>query len=168
MIKILIDKLARITKNRKKLESELSVKITNRGKEIFIDGKPENEYIAEKVLLALDFGFPYVNALTLKNGEAIFEILNIKDHTERKDLERVRARLIGTKGKTLKNLCHLTDCAIELKENKVGIIGDPELIENATQAIISIIKGAKQGNVYAHLEKNRPKFEPDLGLRKKE
>ena len=48
-MKILIcDKLPRIIKNKKKLEKKLNIKITNRGKEVKIIGKPENEYLAEK------------------------------------------------------------------------------------------------------------------------
>jgi len=165
MKKILVNKLARILKN-KELEKVLKIKITNRGKEVYIDGKPENEFTAEKVIESLNFGFPYSIALELANVENIFEIINIKDHTPRKDLERVRARIIGTKGKTLQTLCNLTKCHFELKDNYVGIIGASEHIENAQEAIISIIKGSKQSNVYSHLEKNQPKEPIDLGLRR--
>lgn len=167
MIKLIVDKLPRITKNHKKLEEELKVKISNKGKEVFIEGKPENEFVAEKVILALNFGFPYSTALELKNPEIVFEIINIKEYTKRYDLERVKARIIGAKGKTLKTLSNLTNCAFELKDNKVGIVGYVEFIKNAQDAIISLIQGSKQGNVYAYIEKHQPKFEPDLGLRKK-
>lgn len=162
---ILCEKLPRITKNRKRLEAKLNVKITNRGKEVSINGQPEDEYVAEKVIDALNFGFPFSNSILMKEEGCEFEILNIKNHTNRKDLERIRARIIGTKGKTLKTLCDLTKCHFELKDNWVGIIGPPECIENAQEAVISIIKGAKQGNVYSRLEKNQIKEPLDLGLK---
>jgi KH domain-containing protein len=164
MIKLICEKLPRILKNKKRLEKTLNIKITNRGKEIFINAEPEAEYIAEKVLEALDFGFPFSQALLLKN-EHIFEIINIKDHTSRKDLARIRARIIGTKGKTLQTLSQLTKCYFELKDNSIGIIGDPEYIKNAQESIIHLIKGAKQANVYSYLEKHQPKPEFDLGLK---
>jgi len=167
MIKLIIDKLARITKNRKKLEEILEVKITNRGKEIYLEGAAENEFVAEKVVQALDFGFPYAVAIEIKTDDLMFEILNIKEHTKQKNLERVRGRIIGTKGKTLKTLSDLTNCYLELKENELGIIGEPELIKTAQDAIISLIQGSKQGNVYAYLEKHQPKPLIDLGLREK-
>lgn len=167
MIKLIVDKLPRITKSKKKLEKELDITITNRGREIFIEGAAEQEFIAEKVIAALDFGFPFSSALELVEGEKIFEQINIKEHTNRPDLNRVRARIIGKNAKTIKTLSDLTKCSIELKDNIVGIIGDPELIQTATTSIISLIKGSKQGNVYAFLEKHQPKFEPDLGLRDK-
>jgi len=163
---ILSEKLPRILKNKKRLEKLLNVKITNRGKEVSIEGKPEDEYTAEKIIDALNFGFPFSNALLIKEQDATFEILNVKDHTNRKDLKRVRARIIGTKGKTLQTLHQLTKCHFELKDNFVGIIGEPEYIENAQEAVISIIKGAKQSNVYSNLEKNQIKEPIDLGLKK--
>ena len=162
---ILSEKAPRILKNKKRLEKKLNIKISNRGKEIQIDGEPEEEYIAGKVIDALNFGFPFSVAISIKEEDLEFEILNIKDHTTRKDLERVRARLIGKGGRTLKTLNHLTKCNFELKDNEVGIIGSPEYIENAQESVISIIKGAKQSNVYSHLEKNQPKSIIDLGLK---
>ncbi len=162
---ILSEKLPRILKNKKRLESKLNIKISNRGKEVQINGKPEEEYIAEKVIDALNFGFPFSVAISIKEEDLEFEILNIKDHTTRKDLNRIRARIIGKGGKTLKTLNQLTKCNFELKDNFVGIIGAPELIENAQESVISIIKGSKQSNVYSHLEKNQPKSVIDLGLK---
>ena len=162
---ILSEKLPRILKNKRRLESKLNIKISNRGKEVKIDGKPEDEYIAGKVIDALNFGFPFSVAISIKEEDLEFEILNIKDYTTRKDLERVRARLIGKGGKTLKTLCQLTKCSFEIKDNFIGIIGNPEYIENAQESIISIIKGSKQSNVYSHLEKHQLKQVIDLGLK---
>ena len=168
MKKIICEKLPRILKNKKKLSEVLGVTLTNRGKEVYIEGSPEKEYIAEKVIDAINFGFAISKAILIKKEDLIFEILNIKDHTNRKDLERIRGRIIGKAGKTLKTLSDLSECFIEINENNVGIIGHPESIQVAQEALISIIKGSKQSNVYSHLEKTRPKPIQDLGLRNKE
>jgi len=162
---ILSEKIVRIIKNRKKLEGKLNVKITNRGKEVFVTGEPEDEYVAEKVIDALNFGFPFATAILIKEEGFIFEVLNIKEHTRRNDLKSIRARIIGKGGKALQTLSQLTSCHFELKANFLGIIGAPELIENATEAIIAIVKGAKHSNVYAHLEKSKLEPVVDLGLR---
>ena len=166
MKKIICDKLVRVTKNKKRLQEKLNVKITNRGKEVYLNGKAEDEYVAEKVIDALNFGFPFTTALLIKEEDANFEILNIKDYTKRHDLETVRARIIGKAGKTLQTLNQLTNCYFELKDNNVAIIGDPEYIENAQNAVISIIQGSKQTNVYSFLEKHRVQPIGDLGLKK--
>jgi len=165
MKKILSEKLPRILKNKKQLEKKLKVKITNRGKEVFISGKPEDEYIAEKIIDALNFGFPFSTAMLIKEEDDVFEIISIKDYTKRHGLEKIRARIIGKQGRTLKTLTQLTKCHFELKDNEVGIIGDPEHIKNAQESLISLIKGSKQSNVYKYLEKHQVKPVVDLGLK---
>ncbi len=162
---ILCDKFPRILKNKARLEKILNIKITNRGKEITIQGRPEEEYITEKVIDALEFGFPFSTAMFIKEEDFLFEVINKKNYTKIKDLERVRARIIGTKGKTLQTLHQLTKCYFELKDNDIGIIGSPEHIKNAQDAVISLIQGSKQTNVYAHLEKHQVKPVIDLGLK---
>jgi len=165
MKKLIFEKLPRIIKNRKKLEEALNVKITNRGKEVFVEGEPLDEYAAEKVLDAIEIGFPLEIALSIKEDEMAFEIISIKDYTKRKDLGSIRARIIGKDGKTLRTLTNLTDCNFEIKGNVVGIIGDAEEIETAQNALISLIQGSKQANVYAYLEKHHPEPIIDLGLK---
>lgn len=162
---ILSEKPQRIIKNKKKLEQFLNIKITSRGKEIFMQGEPEDEHTAEKVIDALNFGFPFSTSMLIKKEGFIFEIINIKDHTKRKDLKRIRARIIGTRGKTLKTLNQITNCHFELKDNYIGIIGPPEYLESGQKAIIAIIKGAKQSNVYGLLKKNKIEPISDLGLK---
>jgi len=162
---IFLDDTLKLKKNRRKIENELDLKITISGNEVTIDGKPEDEFFAEKIINALDFDFPIAVALLIQKEGALFEILNIKDYTTKKDYKTIRARIIGSGGKTLKTLTTLTGCYFEIKENNVGIIGSPENIENAQNSIISIIRGSKQANVYSYLEKHRTQPILDLGLK---
>ena len=156
----------RIIRNKKKLEKLLNIQITNRGKEVKIEGSPEDEYTAEQVLDAINFGFKFTDAIAIKEENKIFEIINLKDHTTKKDMSKVRSRIIGKEGKCLTTLRNLTGSYIETHENKVGVISDPETIENVTEAIALIARGTKHSNVYAHLERNQPKPIYDLGLKK--
>jgi len=149
---ILSEKLPRILKNKKRLEEILKIKISNRGKEVTIEGEAKDEFRAQKVIDAINFGFPFSTAILIKTEDFEFEILNIKEHTNRKDLSSVRARIIGKGGKTLKTLTDLSDCFFELKDNFVGIIGAPQLMKNAQESVTSIIRGSKQGNVYKKKE----------------
>jgi ribosomal RNA assembly protein len=159
------DDSSKVIESKKKLEEFLKVKIKIDKNEISIDGNPEDEFIAEKVIDAIIFGFSISVASSIKNEDFLFEILNIKNYTHRNDLERIRARIIGTGGKTLKTLNELTECNFAMKNNEVGIIGSPELIKNAGDAVISIIRGSKQANVYSFLEKHHIKPILDLGLK---
>ncbi len=164
------EKLPRILKNKKRLEKELDIRITNRGKEVSIESTKEDsvdEYVAERVIDALNFGFPFSTAISIKREDSLFEIINIKQHTKTPNLQRIRARIIGKNGKTLATLEQLTRCFFELKDNEVGIIGNPEYIKNAQEAVISLIKGTKQSNVYSFLEKHQVRPVIDLGLKEK-
>jgi KH domain-containing protein len=165
---IISEDISKIIKNKRKLERLLNVKITIKGDEITIEGNAEDEYIAEKVINAVNFGFPIAIALLIREEDFLFEILDIKDYTHRKDLERIRARIIGKSGKTLKTLNNLTECNFEIKDNNVGIIGNPEYIKNAQDAVIFIIQGSKQANVYNYLEKHKVKPIVNLGLKERE
>lgn len=159
----------KIRKNKKRLEKELNANITIKGKEIQVQSKEDDsvdEFFDEKIIEALDFGFPLKTALLVGNEDFHFEILNIKDYTKRKDLERIRARIIGKKAKTIKTLMELTRCAIKLEENEIGIIGPNECIQNAQQGIESLVRGAKQANVYKFIESHQPSPVVDLGLKK--
>ncbi len=155
MQEIYVEHMNHVLPNKKKLEKELEVKITNKGKNVFVNGIAEKEYTALEVMQAINLNFSVNKALLLKNDNTILQTLNIKNITKRHDLERVRARIIGTKGKTLKTLNNLTNCEISLKDNKIGIIGNTEEIEEAIQALTSLIQGSKQGNVYSKVEREK-------------
>ena len=162
---ITIDKIPRLIKLRRKLEHELNVKISNQGKEFSVDGSAEDEYIAEKVLEAINMGFPLANALLIKNEDFVFEMIKIKHHTKRKDISTIKARIIGKKGMTLRILSNLTGCFFEIKDYEIGIIGHVEHIKSAQDAITSLIRGSKQSNVYTKLERFQPIPILDLGLK---
>jgi rRNA processing protein Krr1/Pno1 len=164
---LISEDISQVVKSKKRLERLLNVKITIKNNEISVEGVPEDEYTAEKVIDAINFGFPISTALLIKTEDFLFEILDIKTYTHRKDFKTIRARIIGKEGKTLKTLNTLTECNFELKDNDVGIIGSPECIKNAQDAIILIVQGSKQANVYAFLEKRQVKPVLDLGLKEK-
>ncbi|MEK6873159.1 MAG: KH domain-containing protein [Nanoarchaeota archaeon] len=155
MQEIYVENIKGVLSNKKKFEKELKVRISNKGKNIFVSGNPEKEYIAIRVLEAVKVGFSLNKTLQLKQEEMMLQILNIKDLTKRQDLKIIRSRVIGTGGRTLKTLKNLTNCDLSLYENQIGIIGDAEEVEDAVQAISSLVKGSKHGNVYARLEKRR-------------
>jgi len=167
MEKIIFEKSNRVKKNRKRLEEELEVKITYRGKEIIIEGPPENEKIAIQMIEALDFGFPFTEVISMKKEEKIFTKINLKEHTLKKNFSSIRSRIIGKSGKAIKSLSDLSDCKLELKNNEIGIIGNPEDIEKIAEALIQLIQGAKHGHVYTFLEKSKYIPLGDLGLKKK-
>ena len=65
----------------------------------------------------------------------------------------------------MKTLHDLIKGNIEIQDNRVGVICPPENMKLAQEAIVGLVKGAKQGNVYGFLERNQIKDIDDLGLK---
>jgi rRNA processing protein Krr1/Pno1 len=84
-------------------------------------------------------------------------------------LSEVRARLIGTHGKTRNTLQQVADCEILVTDDAVGLICRAEEIDKATTAVSNLIKGSKQANVYRFLERmnaEKKKLSEDLGIKR--
>ena len=96
-------------------------------------------------------------AIQIMDEEILFRKINIKDFTKRKNLEIIRARLIGTRGRTKKTIESISGCNIIINENEVGLICHSEKMEYAITAISNIIKGSKVTNTYKYLEKTNKK-----------
>ena len=157
MQEIYVDNLKEVIRSKARLQKELGIKLSNKGKNVFVDGSPEKEFTAIEVLQAVNAGFSADRALELKQDDFMLQTIHIKDITKRQDLERVRGRIIGTDGRTLKTLQNLTNCDLAVKDNEIGLIGPATEMEDAVQSITSLIQGSKQGNVYGRLERQRKK-----------
>lgn len=155
MRNLVIRNRRKVLQNKKILEKALKIKISVGNGFVIISGSEADEYFAERVLLAMDFPFLVEDALLLKSDDYVFDVLNIKDFTKRNDLTVVKGRIIGKKGNTLRVLEELSEAYLALRDNSVAIISPVELADSARQAVISLIQGSKQGNVYSYLEKSR-------------
>lgn len=166
MEEIYFEKTSELKRNLTELQKKLKVEIKLQGKKAVAVGDSIDEYEASLVLEAISFGFSAKKSLLLKDPEMIFRKLQIKNFTKRKNLKEVRARIIGTKGKTKKTIEEISGCYLILKDNELGIIASVETIEEATLAITNLIKGTKQSNVYRYLERtNKIKKEESLELK---
>lgn len=149
---LIIRSVRKILANKAELEKKLKVKIELKGKNLIFDGDEVDEFVAEKVIDAMDLGFSLRVALFLLDEDYMFEKVRIKE-LSKKNPSVIRARIIGTRRKTLDTIEEITSCNIVLHENIVGIIGHVEDIKGAMQAILNLVKGAKNSNVYAYLER---------------
>ena len=150
-----IESINKIIQNKKALETSFSVKISNQEKILFIEGKAEDEYLALQAVEALNLGFSIGEVLLLKNDDYILEKINIKEITKRKDISRIRGRVIGTGGKALRVIEELSDAYISLHNNTVGVIGLISDVKKAVYALKRLIAGSKHAAMYAYLEKQK-------------
>jgi len=165
MKKFNLEKTAQIRQNQKELEKKLKVKIILQGRLVTIDGEADDEYFAEKVLMALSMGFKTEEALLLLRDDFMYEEIKIKTVTQRENIEQVRGLVIGREGRVLQTLMALTESYIILHDNTVAIIAPVEHFGNLEHAIESLIRGTKHANVYKFLEECRRRMKEDsLGI----
>jgi ribosomal RNA assembly protein len=168
MISIIVENPKRIKKAIPILKNKVKAKLRLEKDELIIDSSLGEEYILQQIIKAVDFGFNAEDALLLLNTDYALEFVNIKENTRRKNLQDVRARVIGTEGKAKRAIETLTGAAVAINANQVGIIVNCEHLNTTINAVRSLIQGAKHANVFAYLEKqnaNLKKRDDDLGLK---
>ena len=110
------------------------------------------------IVKAIARGFNPDIALKLLNEDYCLEVISIEEFSRnKKDLIRIRSRLIGTEGKAKKSIEQLTNTDLVIYGKTVCIIGKTEDVTIARQGIINLLQGSKHGNVYAYIEKQKLK-----------
>jgi len=148
---------------KKKIEDELGVKLTidSESGSVKIElkrppeegGDPVALFKARDVVAAIGRGFSPERAFKLFEDGVILSIIDITDYVKpsRNNLVRVRARLIGSGGKTRRIMEETTHTYISIYGDTVAIIGSEEDVRAAEEAVISIINGAPHAQVYRKL-----------------
>ncbi len=110
---------------------------------------------------AIGRGFSPENAFKLLSDEVFFSLMDIRDYVgkNQKHIRRVRARVIGTKGKTRRLIEELTGVSVSIYGNTIGIIGETLEMNIAMAAIEMLLKGSEHSVVYNFLEKKRKEIE---------
>lgn len=161
------ENFGKLIRAKRKIEQKTGTRLNLVNGELFIEGTEINIFAANKIIDAIERDFEISIALLLGDPEYILEDLHIKDFTRKKDMKRVRGRIIGQKGRTIELLGELSDCHVVLNDNTISIIGTAEKMKDAINAARSLIQGAKQANVYTYLELARKRQYPgNLALKK--
>ncbi len=126
---------------------------------------PLKEMIAGEVIRAIGRGFSPEKALLLLEDEMLMlDVVDLsKVLTTKKDIIRVKGRIIGRGGKTRELIEELTGTKISVYLKTVGIIGTPDQIQIVRRAIEMLIKGAPHASVYSYLERQKKERVP-LGI----
>ena len=162
---IYLEKTTELKRAKAELEKKLNVKIKIQDKEAIVEGESLDEYEAMQVIEAISFGFSAGKALLLKEPEYAFRKLHIKEFAGKRKLTVIKSRLIGRQGKTKKTIENISDSYIIIQESEIGIISPSESIEFVITALINLMKGTKQSNVYKYLEKiNKTRREEEVLL----
>ena len=155
-IAVLIGEKGR-TKRQVKKETQTKLSIDSKEGVVTINGESFQVYLTQHIVKAVARGFNPDIALNLLNENYSLEIINISDliGKSRSDLIRQKSRLIGTKGKARIIIENITNTKISIYGKTVCIIGDTLDVMLARQGIEKLLQGAKHGNVYGWLERQK-------------
>jgi len=148
---------------KKKLEEATGVKVeidSEKG-EVTIDEKqaedPSYALTVQDIVKAIGRGFSEERAFRLLDDEIFLRMFDVRDFAGKnpKRVRQVRARLIGTGGKTRRLVEELTGVDVSIYGNTIGIIGDVVQLGVAERAVEMLLEGSKHAAVYRFMEGSR-------------
>src|SRR3989338_5457047 len=158
-IAVLIGEKGRI---KREIERFTSTKLTINSEEgdVIIESQESlNIFNTKPIIQSIGRGFNPKIALRLIDEENTLEIIDITDFSKKtkKDMIRLKSRLIGTNGKARKMIEMLTHTEICVYGKTVSIIGEQDSVYLAKRAITNLLQGSKHGNVYGFIERTKKK-----------
>ncbi|RLI28990.1 RNA-processing protein [Candidatus Bathyarchaeota archaeon] len=112
---------------------------------------------AQSIVLAIGRGFSPEKALKLLDDEYLLEIIDLRSMLghSRKNLIRVKGRIIGEKGRTRRIIEETTGVDISIYGHTVAIIGRHDEVAIAREAVHKLISGSEHSTVYRMLGRRR-------------
>ncbi|QLH74664.1 MAG: RNA-processing protein [Methanomassiliicoccales archaeon] len=140
--------------------AKVRLSIDAEGEVLIDDSKIEDPLIQFKIVdivRAIGRGFSPQHAYRLFDDDEYFELIDIDEYVGKKpdQLARVRARVIGSGGKTRRLIENLTGVNISVYGDTVGIIGNSVQMPIARTAVDMLLRGSEHSTVYSYLERNR-------------
>jgi ribosomal RNA assembly protein len=151
------------TKNELEEYTRTSIDVDSKEGEVKISGTdPIKLYAVKEMILAISRGFnPDIAKLLLK-ADYVIEIVSLAEFSDKKNqLDRVRGRVIGKKGKSRATIENLTDTYVSVYGKTISIIGESHKVTLARKAVENLLKGSTHSAVYKWLEKNRQKMKQE-------
>jgi Predicted RNA-binding protein (contains KH domains) len=92
-------------------------------------------------------------ALLLARDDYYFYTIDLDNVFKNKNrIKAVKGRLIGIEGKAIRYIGTVSSAKMCVYGDKISVIGKMEAVEEAEEAIKSIINGSKHGKAYSRME----------------
>ncbi len=164
-VKVPLDRLGAVIGKKGEVKRELSERL---GVEITVDSEngvvivepeapgvpPVNLMKAAEIVKAIAYGFPPEKAMRLADEDQILVIVDLKQIVgdAPNHLKRVKARIIGERGRARRTIEEMTGTYIVVGEYHVAIIGDYERAMAAKKAVEMLAEGRMHSTVYRYLD----------------
>jgi ribosomal RNA assembly protein len=141
--------------------SQVGITIDSASGDVVIDDSksndPEMSLKTRDVIRAIGRGFSPQRAFRLFDTGTYLEVIDLKDFTGKnsKRAKTVKARLIGTGGKTRKLIEELSESYVSIYGNTASLIGDYVQNQISRESVLMILRGNQHSTVYKYLERKR-------------
>ena len=113
---------------------------------------------AVELVTAIARGFSPDRAKRLLEEDTMLQIIDLKEYARtRNSLERIKGRIIGANGKARRLIEELSGAYVSIYGHYVAIIGKPEEVRLASEAVDMLARGSMHKTVYSMLENARRK-----------
>lgn len=114
-------------------------------------------YTAREMVRAIGRGFNPKIAEQLIKPDYTLEIIDLAviSGKNKNMMERLKGRVIGTKGKSREEIERLTDTSISVYGKTIGIIGEVEQVTLSREAVAMLLSGSMHKTVYHFLERKK-------------
>jgi ribosomal RNA assembly protein len=149
---------------KRKLQKLTNTKIVVSSKEgeVSIEGEDNfNIFLTTNIVKAIGRGFNPEIAIKLLKEDYVLEMINIRDFAgkSKKQEERIKSRVIGTKGKARVTLEKMTNTHISVYGKTISIIGNVEDVHLAKRSLDKLLNGTPHGNVYKFIDREKDRQE---------
>lgn len=146
------------------IEERLKVRLRIDSNEGLVEITPQNEapgqwdptnlFKARDIVEAIGLGFSPERARRLIEDDTALTVIDLTTYTnkDRESTSRVKARIIGSGGKTRRIIEETAHVYVSVGHDTVAIIGHIEDTEAARQAVEMLINGAPHNSVYKFLD----------------
>lgn len=147
-------------KTRIEKACSVDIEIDGSSGEVQVHGKLTDEtsepFKAVEIITAIGRGFSPDSAMHIMKGSTL-HIMDLREFVgkSRSQIERIKGRIIGQSGRARRNMEQLSDTQISVYGRTVAVIGSPEKIRIAVDAISALSNGSMHGSVYRRLESVR-------------
>ncbi len=152
------------TKKDIEKKGKVKLEIDSESGEVEVNGKDVLKLLkSQSVIKAIARGFSPEKAFKLFEDDYLLDIIDISELTSsKKEIENLRGRIIGKKGKAREKIEEKTKSFISVYGKTVSIIAKIEEIQNTRKAVEMLLKGASHSRVYSALKEfESTKFELD-------
>jgi ribosomal RNA assembly protein len=139
---------------------QMTVRVDTEG-EVFIEDEGAKDPVmslkAVDIIKAIGRGFSPERALRLMGEDEYLEIMDIDDYVGKghDQLQRMRARVIGTGGKTRRIIEDMSGVDLSVYGDTVAIIGNSIQLPIGRTAVDMVLSGSEHATVYRYLERKR-------------